>query len=97
MTPYAPVPPHTPAAARSCTGGHGAGDEEGPVSWGRELTLQGVGKSWVGVLPSSDLGVAGGGKADAETWGERFLVPGRMGWEAAAAAGALLLNPSPSC
>ncbi len=38
----------------------GAGDEERHVSWGRELTLQGAGKSWVGVLPSSDLGVVVG-------------------------------------
>lgn len=41
----------------------GSGDEEGPVSSGRELTLQGAGKSWVGVLPSSDLGLVGGGGA----------------------------------
>lgn len=26
---------------------------------GEELTLQGAGKSWVGVLPSSDLGLLG--------------------------------------
>lgn len=41
----------------------GSGGEEGPVSSGRELTLQGAGKSWVGVLPSSDLGLVGGGGA----------------------------------
>lgn len=29
--------------------------------WGRELTLQGAGKSWVGVLPSSHLGLVGWG------------------------------------
>lgn len=38
----------------------GTGDEEGHVTSGRELTLQGAGKSWVGVLPLSDLGLAGG-------------------------------------
>lgn len=41
------------------SGWAGAGDEEGHVSSGRELTLQGAGKSWVGVLPSSDLGLVG--------------------------------------
>lgn len=43
-------------------GGTGIGrtgprDEEGHVSWERELTLQGAGGGWVGVLPLSDLGV----------------------------------------
>lgn len=42
------------------TGWTGAGHEEGHVSSGRELTLQGAGKSWVGVLPSSDLGLEEG-------------------------------------
>lgn len=44
-----------------------------------ELTQQGAGKSWVGVLPSSDLGLVGGeGKADVEELGERFRLR-RMG------------------
>lgn len=62
------------------TGRSGAGDEEGHVSWGRELKLQGAGKSWVGVLPSSDLGLVGGlGKADAEALErERFRMRRRM-------------------
>lgn len=55
-----------------CEDGHkvtGAGDEEGPVSWGRELILQGAGKSWVGVLPSSDLGlVEGEGESPMFSW-----------------------------
>lgn len=52
------------------TGRTGAGDEEGHVSCGRELTLQGAGKSWVGVLPSSDLGLVGEReKADVEELG----------------------------
>lgn len=31
------------------------------LSCGRELTLQGAGRGWVGVLPSSDLGLVGYG------------------------------------
>lgn len=54
----------------------GSEDEEGPVSSGRELTLQGAGKSWVGVLPSSDLGLVGGGGA-----GDKRRKPG--GWREA--------------
>lgn len=54
------------------TGWTGAGDEEGHVSWGRELTLKGAGKSWVGVLPSSDLGLVGQRKKGRcwGAWGE---------------------------
>lgn len=61
-------------AVRTGTGRRtGAGDEEGHVSWGRELTLQGAGKSWVGVLPSSNLGLVGErGKVDVKELGERF-------------------------
>lgn len=61
------------------TGWTGAGDEEGHVSWGRELTLQGAGKSWVGVLPSSDLGLVGRGMADVEEPGAGFRLRRRMG------------------
>lgn len=50
----------------------GSGDEEGPVSSGRELTLQGAGKSWVGVLPSSDLGLVGRGGAGEEEEARRM-------------------------
>ena len=56
--------PHKPQCSPHVRGGTrqtGAGDEEGHVSWGRELTLQGAGKSWVGVLPSFDLGLMGRG------------------------------------
>lgn len=56
----------------------GSGDEEGPVSSGRELTLQGAGKSWVGVLPSSDLGLVGGGGVEGKGKGKE---PG--GWRVA--------------
>lgn len=58
-------------AVRTGEGRTGTGDEEGHVSWGRELTLQGAGKSWVGVLPSSDLDLVGveRGKADVEEVG----------------------------
>lgn len=48
----------------------GSGDEEGPVSSGRELTLKGAGKSWVGVLPSSDLGLVGGGGSESPADGK---------------------------
>lgn len=47
---------------------------------GGKLTLQGAGRGWVGVLPSSDLGLVGGGKADVEeSEGERFGLRRRMG------------------
>lgn len=63
------------------TGRTGTGDEEGHVSWGRELTLQGAGRGWVGVLPSSDLGLVGGKgkKVDVEELGEEFRLRRRMG------------------
>lgn len=63
------------------TGWAGAGDEEGHVSSGRELTLQGAGKSWVGVLPSSDLGLVGrdGKRRMLRIWGRRLE---RERWEA---------------
>lgn len=66
---------------RMGTGRTGAGDEEGHVSCGRELTLQGAGRGWVGVLPSSDLGLVGEReKADVEELGEeRFRLRRRMG------------------
>lgn len=80
---------------------------EGHVSWGRELTLQGAGKSWVGVLPSSDLGLVwdGGGlegeKADVEEPGAEVQTETEDG--SAAAFSALLqyesqlLKPSSLC
>ncbi|KAA8581385.1 hypothetical protein FQN60_002966, partial [Etheostoma spectabile] len=39
--------------------GTGQGMRRGMYFWGKELTLQGAGKSWVGVLPSSNLGLVG--------------------------------------
>lgn len=46
--------------------------------WGQKLTLQGAGRGWVGVLPSSNLGLVGRGKADVEELGERFRLRRRM-------------------
>lgn len=70
--PHAPERP-TPSLTGLGVGANRAGDEEGHVSLGRELTLQGAGKSWVGVLPSSDLFAAGERiQADAEELQERF-------------------------
>ena len=66
--------------------------------WGRELTLQGAGKSWVGVLPSSNLGlvVGGRGKADVEKLGVETET--EDGSAASAAANrSQLLKPSPVC
>ncbi|KAI9546890.1 Calcium/calmodulin-dependent protein kinase type II subunit gamma [Dissostichus eleginoides] len=57
----------------------GRGTRRGLYFWGRELTLQGAGKSWVGVLPLSNLGLVGRGKADVEKQGERNGPRQRMG------------------
>ncbi|KAF3853789.1 hypothetical protein F7725_014477 [Dissostichus mawsoni] len=59
LTPYASVLSPSRVLRDGHKGGRGRGTRRGLYFWGRELTLQGAGKSWVGVLPLSNLGLVG--------------------------------------
>lgn len=87
-----------PSPVRVGTERIGTGDEEGHVSWGRELTLQGAGKSWVGVLPSSDLDLVGAEEKNGCSGAgeERFTLRQEMGTLVLAGDNQLCSLPSES-